>query len=57
MSLELMCAFGVVTARVFPQPGRISALADRRAAYGRVTQNFQPELLTATQKFSYIIQH
>lgn len=52
-----MCAVGVVTARVYLQPGRISALADRRAAYGRVTQNFQLELLTATQMFSYIIHH
>ncbi len=35
----LLYAVGVVPARRQPQPGRISALAGRRAAYERVLNN------------------
>ena len=38
-SQALLYAVGVVPARRQPQPGRISALAGRRAAYERVPDN------------------
>ncbi|MBW6006615.1 hypothetical protein CGB77_24465 [Klebsiella pneumoniae] len=36
---EPLCAVGVVPTRGYPQSGRISALAGRRAAYERVPDN------------------
>ncbi|HBT3754839.1 TPA: hypothetical protein MBI03_005532 [Klebsiella pneumoniae] len=42
-SQERLYAVGVVPARRQPQPGRISALAGRRAAYERVPDN-SPQL-------------
>ncbi|EAM6616476.1 replication protein RepA4 [Shigella sonnei] len=38
-----MCAVGVVPTRVYPQSGRISALADRQGRLRACTRYFQPE--------------
>ncbi|EFN9156411.1 replication protein RepA4 [Escherichia coli] len=40
---ELLCAIGVVPTRVYPQSGRISALAGRQGRLRACTENFQPE--------------
>ncbi|EAY0100048.1 replication protein RepA4 [Salmonella enterica] len=40
---ELLCAVGVVPTRVYPQSGRISALAGRQGRLRACTENFQPE--------------
>ena len=40
-----------------PQPGRISALAGRQGRLRACYSYPQPEPLTATQKFSYIIHY
>ncbi|EAQ8823190.1 replication protein RepA4 [Salmonella enterica] len=38
-----MCAVGVVPTRVYPQAGRISALADRQGRLRACIWYFQPE--------------
>ncbi|EAW3238169.1 replication protein RepA4 [Salmonella enterica] len=40
---ELLCAVGVVPTRVYPQSGRISALAGREGRLRACTEDFQPE--------------
>lgn len=40
---ELLCAVGVVPTRVYPQSGRISALAGRQGRLRACTEDFQPE--------------
>ncbi|ECH2777343.1 replication protein RepA4 [Salmonella enterica] len=40
---ELLCAVGVVPTRVYPQSGRISALADREGRLRACIQYVQPE--------------
>ncbi|EFB2577179.1 hypothetical protein FHO86_18710 [Escherichia coli] len=40
---EPLCAVGVVTTRVYPQSGRISALAGRQGRLRACTEDFQPE--------------
>ncbi|EAS6706446.1 replication protein RepA4 [Salmonella enterica] len=41
--IELLCAVGVVPTRVYPQSGRISALAGRKGRLRACTDDFQPE--------------
>ncbi|EGE3463525.1 replication protein RepA4 [Shigella sonnei] len=40
---EFLCAVGVVPTRVYPKPGRISALAGRKGRLRACTRYFQPE--------------
>ncbi|ATB16856.1 hypothetical protein CJU63_26090 (plasmid) [Escherichia coli] len=40
---ELLCAVGVVPTRVYPQSGRISALAGREGRLRACIEDFQPE--------------
>ncbi|MRI96415.1 hypothetical protein FDP59_21050 [Escherichia coli] len=40
---EYLCAVGVVPTRVYPQSGRISALAGRQGRLRACTENFPPE--------------
>ncbi|EEG4513511.1 replication protein RepA4 [Salmonella enterica] len=41
--IKLLCAVGVVPTRVYPQSGRISALAGRKGRLRACTEDFQPE--------------